>query len=215
MIDLNSQYEYWNTTGTQKSFAHPLNLRRVRQWISDEGCILDFGCGYGRVLGELYKEGYDKLIGLDFSPAMIAAARAQYPELAFEQIQSLTIPLPDASVDGVLLFSVLTCIPTDDGQRELLREVNRVLTRGGLLYISDLWLQTDERNVTRYARDEQKYGVYGVFDLPEGVTVRHHDPKWIETLTKDFTMVALDELEVVTMNGNPAHAFQWFGITDE
>ena len=215
MIDLNSQYEYWNTTGTQKSFAHPLNLRRVRQWISDEGCILDFGCGYGRVLGELYNEGYDKLIGLDFSPAMIAAARAQYPKIAFEQIQSLTIPLPDASVDGVLLFSVLTCVPTDEGQRELLREVNRVLNRGGLLYISDLWLQTDERNLNRYARDEQKYGVYGVFDLPEGVTVRHHDPKWIETLTSDFTTVALDELEVVTMNGNPAQAFQWFGITDE
>ena len=215
MIDLNSQYEYWNTTGTQKSFAHPLNLRRVRQWMSDEGCILDFGCGYGRVLGELYQEGYDKLIGLDFSPAMIAAARAQYPEIAFEQIESLTIPLPDASVDGVLLFSVLTCIPTDEGQRELLKEVNRVLSRGGLLYISDLWLQTDERNLSRYARDEQKYGIYGVFDLPEGVTVRHHDPKWIETLTSDFTMVALDELEVVTMNGNPAKAFQWFGITDE
>jgi len=215
LIDLNSQYEYWNTSGTQKSFAHPLNLRRVRQWISDEGCILDFGCGYGRVLGELYKEGYDKLIGLDFSPAMIAAARAQYPEIAFEQIQSLTIPLPDASVDGVLLFSVLTCVPTDEGQRELLKEVNRVLNRGGLLYISDLWLQTDERNLTRYERDEQKYGIYGVFDLPEGVTVRHHDPKWIEILTSDFTNVALDEIEVVTMNGNPAKAFQWFGITDE
>jgi SAM-dependent methyltransferase len=215
LIDLNSQYEYWNTTGTQKSFAHPLNLRRVRQWISDEGCILDFGCGYGRVLGELHTEGFDKLIGLDFSPAMITAARAQYPEIAFEQIESLTIPLPDASVDGVLLFSVLTCIPTDEGQRDLLREVNRVLNRGGLLYISDLWLQTDERNVDRYARDEQKYGIYGVFDLPEGVTVRHHDPKWIETLTSDFTMVSLDELEVVTMNGNPAKAFQWFGITDE
>ena len=212
MIDLNSQYEYWNTTGTQKSFAHPLNLRRVRQWISDEGCILDFGCGYGRVLGELYKEGYDKLIGLDFSPAMIAAARAQYPEIAFEQIESLTIPLPDASVDGVLLFSVLTCVPTDEGQRELLKEVNRVLNRGGLLYISDLWLQTDERNVTRYERDEQKYGIYGVFDLPEGVTVRHHDPKWIETLTSDFTTVALDDIEVVTMNRNPAKAFQWFGL---
>lgn len=215
MIDLNSQYEYWNTTGTQKAFAHPLNLRRVRQWISDEGCILDFGCGYGRVLGELHKEGYDKLVGLDFSPAMIEAARAQYPEIAFEQIESSTIPLPDASVDGVLLFSVLTCVPTDGGQRALLKEVNRVLTRGGLLYISDLWLQSDERNVARYARDEQKYGIYGVFDLPEGVTVRHHDPKWIETLTSDFTTVALDEIDVVTMNGNPARAFQWFGITDE
>ena len=215
MTDLNSQFDYWNTTGTQKPFAHPLNLRRIRQWVSDESAILDYGCGYGRVLGELHKEGYEHLIGLDFSPAMIEAARAQHPELIFEVVEGSTIPLPDASVDGVLLFSVLTCIPTDEGQRALLKEVNRVLNRGGLLYISDLWLQTDERNVTRYERDQQKYGIYGVFDLPEGVTVRHHDPKWIESLTSDFTTVALDELEVVTMNGNPAKAFQWFGITDE
>jgi SAM-dependent methyltransferase len=215
LIDLNSQLEYWNTAGTQKPFAHPVNLRRVRQWVSDEGTIVDYGCGYGRILGELHHEGYENLIGLDFSPAMIAAARAQYPEIAFEVVQSSTIPLPDASVDGVLLFSVLTCIPTDDGQRALIKEVHRVLNRGGVLYISDLWLQTDERNLTRYARDEQKYGNYGVFDLPEGVTVRHHDPMWIETLTRDFTMVALDEIEVVTMNGNPARAFQWFGITSE
>jgi SAM-dependent methyltransferase len=215
LIDLNSQFDYWNTTGTQKPFAHPLNHRRIRQWVSDESTILDYGCGYGRVLGELHKEGYEHLIGLDFSPAMIEAARAQHPEIVFEVVESSTIPLPDASVDGVLLFSVLTCIPTDEGQRALLREVNRVLNRGGLLYISDLWLQADERNVTRYERDEQKYGIYGVFDLPEGVTVRHHDPKWIESLTSDFTTVALDELEVVTMNGNPAKAFQWFGITDE
>jgi SAM-dependent methyltransferase len=213
LVDLNSQYEYWNTAGTQKPFAHPLNLRSVRQWVSDESCILDYGCGYGRVLGELFNEGYENLIGLDFSPAMIAAARAQYPEITFEVVESSTIPLPDASVDGVLLFSVLTCIPTNEGQRALLREVHRVLSRGGLLYISDLWLQEDERNLTRYARDEQKYGVYGVFDLPEGVTVRHHDPAWIETLTSDFEMVALDHLDVVTMNGNPAKAFQWFGLS--
>jgi len=212
VVNLDSQLEYWNTAGTQKPFAHPVNLRRVRQWISDEGRILDFGCGYGRTLGELFNEGYDNLIGLDFSPAMIAAARTRFPEIQFEEVHSLTIPLPDASVDGVLLFSVLTCIPTDEGQRMLLKELRRVLNRGGLLYISDLWLQTDERNLSRYERDEQKYGIYGVFDLPEGVTVRHHDRQWIETLTSDFEMVAIEDVEVVTMNGNPAKAFQWFGL---
>jgi len=212
MNNLNSQLEYWNTAGTQKPFAHPLNLRRVRQWISDEDRILDFGCGYGRTLGELFNEGYDNLIGLDFSPAMIATARTRFPEVQFEEVHSLTIPLPDESVDGVLLFSVLTCVPTDEGQRALVKELRRVLTRGGLLYISDLWLQTDERNLSRYARDEEKYGTYGVFDLPEGVTVRHHDPKWIERLTTEFEMVALEDIEVVTMNGNPAKAFQWFGL---
>jgi len=160
----------------------------------------------------LSKSGYRNLIGVDFSPAMITAARARFPEITFHLVQSVTIPLSDASVDGALLFSVLTCVPTDDGQRAIVAELRRVLRPGGLLYISDLWLQPDERNLTRYARDESKYGMYGVFDLPEGVTVRHHDPKWIETLTRDFEMLALDDIEVLTMNGNPAKAFQWFGL---
>lgn len=173
---------------------------------------MDFGCGYGRSLGELFNADYRDLIGLDFSPAMIAAARERFPEIEFQELQSSTIPLPDASVDGALLFSVLTCVPTDDGQRAIVAELHRVLNPGGLLYISDLGLQQDERNLSRYARDEAKYGTYGVFDLPEGVTVRHHDPNWIQALTSAFYPVALDEIEVVTMNGNPAKAFQWFGL---
>ena len=84
------------------------------------------------------KQGYDNLIGLDFSPAMIEAARERFPEITFEQIDSVKIPLPDESIDGALLFSVLTCVPTDDGQRAIVKELHRVLRRGGLLYISDL-----------------------------------------------------------------------------
>ena len=207
LSDLDNQFEYWNTEGTQKSFQHPLNLQRISQRLLADDRILDFGCGYGRCLGELFNSGYRNLIGIDFSPAMIATARAQYPEITFQVVQSLPIPLPAESVDGALLFSVLTCVPTDEGQRAIIKELRRVLRPGGLLYLSDLTLQTDERNLARYARDQAKYGTYGVFDLPEGVTVRHHDPGWIETLTTDFEMVVLDHIEVLTMNGNPAKGF--------
>ena len=212
MKQLDHQLDYWNSAGTQKTFAHPLNLQRIREWLSHQSRILDFGCGYGRCLGELFNSGYRNLIGFDFSPAMIEAARTRFPEITFQATQPSILPLPDACVDGALLFSVLTCVPTDDGQRAVMGELHRVLRPGGLLYISDRWLQSDERNLARYARDEPKYRIYGVFDLPEGVTVRHHDPQWIETLTKDFAMAALDEIEVLTMNGNPANAFQWFGL---
>jgi SAM-dependent methyltransferase len=212
LADLDHQFEYWNTAGAEKSFAHPLRLERIRQWLKPESRILDFGCGYGRCLAELFEAGYRHLIGLDFSPAMIAAARGRFPEITFQEIDSAAIPLPDASIDGALLFSVLTCVPTNDGQRSIIGELHRVLRPGGLLYISDLWLQSDERNLARYIRDEPRYGIYGVFDLPEGVTVRHHDPNWIEQLTSDFEMVALDHIDVVTMNGNAAQAFQWFGL---
>lgn len=213
MLNLDHQFEYWNRMGPSKPFGHPVNLERLSQHLSAGSRIVDLGCGYGRALGLLFDHGYRNLIGFDPAPAMIAAARARFPAIEFDELKSPPrLPLPNASVDAILLFSVLTCVPTDEGQRAIVDEIRRVLRSGGLLYISDLWLQNDERNRARYARDEPKYGVYGVFDLPEGVTVRHHDPRWIEELTHDFASVGLDPVEVVTMNGNSAKAFQWFGL---
>jgi len=143
---------------------------------------------------------------------MVAAARERFPGISFQEfIQAPNLALADESVDATFLFSVLTCVPSDYGQRSIIQEISRVLRRGGLLYISDLWLQSDLRNVERYERGQAKYGMYGVFDLPEGVTVRHHDRRWIETLTSKYELLALDEIEVQTMNGNLARGFQWFG----
>jgi SAM-dependent methyltransferase len=216
MPDLDQQIDYWNRTGPEKPFQHPVNLDRLKEHLSPSSRILDYGCGYGRVLGLLSDHGYQKLIGFDPASAMIAAARVRYPAIDFhEQVAPPKLPLRDQSVDAALLFSVLTCIPTDEGQRAVVRELERVLRQGGLLYISDLWLQTDERNRKRYERNVSKYGKYGVFDLPEGVTVRHHDGAWLEELTSNFRTAALDNIEVVTMNGNPAKAFQWFGMKRE
>ena len=212
MVALDCQVDYWNRLGPKKTFSHPLNFDRLQQFLNYNSRILDLGCGYGRALGLLYERGYHNLIGLDPAPAMIAVARERFPAITFEESDASRLPLQDASIDATLLFSVLTCVPTDNGQRALVKEIGRVLKRGGLLYVSDLWLQTDERNLERYVRDQEKYGTYGVFDLPEGVTVRHHDPEWIQTLTSDFETVALDQINVVTMNGNPAKAFQWFGL---
>jgi SAM-dependent methyltransferase len=209
---LDCQIDYWNRVGPGKPFSHPVNFDRLRQILSPESRILDLGCGYGRTLGLLSEGGYHNLIGLDPAPAMVAAARQRFPAIISEEYEFPKLPLDDASVDAILLFSVLTCVPTDDGQRTIIEEGGRVLRPGGLFYISDLWLQTDERNLERYNRDEPKYGVYGVFDLPEGATVRHHDPRWIQELTQDFDTIALDEVDVVTMNGNAAKGFQWFGM---
>jgi SAM-dependent methyltransferase len=213
MQALDCQLDYWNRMGPRKSFGHPVNFERLRQWLSPGSRILDVGCGYGRALGLLYECGYRNLVGYDLAPAMIAMARERFPAISFAKLPSPPhLPLADASVDATLLFAVLTCVPTNQGQLAMVGEIGRVLRPGGLFYISDLWLQDDERNTERYIRDEPKYGTYGVFDLPEGVAVRHHDPRWIETLTKDFETLALDHIDIQTMNGNPAKGFQWFGM---
>jgi len=209
---LDLQIDYWNQVGPTKPFAHPVNIEQLGRWVSRTDRILDYGCGYGRALGFLHANGYTNLIGVDPAPAMIDAARQNFPAISFDVLNDCQrVQLPEASVDGVLLLSVLTCVPTNDGQRAIISEITRVLRPGGVLYISDMFLQTDSRNVERYVRDEKKYGIYGIFDLGEGATVRHHTRGWIETLTKDFESLELEEISIHTMNGHSAKAFQWFG----
>jgi SAM-dependent methyltransferase len=209
---LDLQIDYWNNVGPTKPFAHPVNIEELSRWVSPAGPILDYGCGYGRALATLREHGFTNLLGIDPAPAMIAAARKNYPSISFEVADDYQkIAKPDASFQAILLFAVLTSVPTNEGQRAIVAEIVRLLAPDGVLYISDMWLQKDARNSERYNEGEKKYGVYGVFDLHEGLTVRHHDRAWIETLTKDFEVLHLEEIPVSTMNGNPATAFQWFG----
>lgn len=206
-----SQSDYWNRLGPTKPFSHPANLSRLAELVDLDRRILDFGCGYGRVMGLLHDHGYRNLVGVDPAPRMIAAARQRFPALTFLEVNPTRLPLSDESVDAALLLTVLTCIPSDDEQRRVIREIGRVLRPDGLLYISDLWLQKDERNVDRYRRYQAQYGVYGTFELPEGVVLRHHTRQWIEQLTAQFALISVDEIVADTMNGHRAEAFQWFG----
>jgi SAM-dependent methyltransferase len=209
---LDLQIEYWNETGPRKSFAHPVNVEEFRRHVSPQSRVLDYGCGYGRALGVLKSTGYTDLHGMDPAPAMIEAARRNVSGVPFEVMADYRrVNLPSASVDAVLLFAVLTSVPSDDGQLAIISEITRLLRPSGVLYISDMWLQTDARNVDRYIQFEKKYGVYGIFDLIDGATVRHHDRAWIQTLTADYEVLSLEEIFVHTMNGNPASAFQWIG----
>ncbi len=204
-------YRYWNEIGPTKSFAHPIHVETLKRWVEPRSRILDYGCGYGRAVGILAAAGFQNLIGLDPASAMIAAARRNHPSIAFGVLTDPTeIPLPDASVDAVLLIAVLTCIPESAAQRRTIESITRVLRPGGILYVSDMRLQTDARNLERYARDERKYGVYGVFDLDEGITVRHHHKAWIESLLSDYEVLVIDDVEAQTMNGNAAKLFQLF-----
>ena len=90
-------------------------------------------------------------------------------------------------------------------------EVERVLRPGGLLYISDLLINEDLRNRERYERDAERFNCYGVFELPEGVVVRHHRKEWIGQRLSSFEQLEDEPFTVTTMNGNPSSAFQYLG----
>ena len=95
-----------------------------------------------------------------------------------------------------------------------MREIRRVLRPGGVVYISDLLLNSDPRNLERYHQFATQFGTFGIFQLPEGVVVRHHSEEWIRILTEGFTALKYERFSVTTMNGNESLAFQYLGRLD-
>lgn len=205
------QEEYWNGVSEKKEFTAPLQAEKFLKYVKKDSCILDVGCGYGRTLDELYHNGYCNLIGIDFSSGMIERGKRQFPYLDLRVKEDAKIALPDASVDAVILFAVLTCIRTNEEQEQLLSEIKRVLKPRGILCINDFLLNTDERNLSRYEKFKETYGIYGVFELPEGAVCRHHDEIWIKQLLKDFSEREYEHLTKTTMNGHKSNGFYYIG----
>jgi len=211
-MELRSQRQYWDRVASEKRFRHPLRLAWLDSHLTGRD-ILDCGCGYGRLLAELARGGYSNAVGADFSEAMLRQCNILYPDLNLRLVQGdgQLLPFRDCSFDAVLVFTLLTSMPMDSEQRCLFAEVQRVLRPRGLVYISDLLLNTDSRNLRRYEQFAEVFGSYGVFGLPEGVDVRHHSENWIQSLTEDFDRLEYEPFTVTTMNGNSSSAFQYLG----
>ncbi|MDR3082194.1 MAG: class I SAM-dependent methyltransferase [Streptomyces sp.] len=208
MSDLDSQVHYWDAAAATKTFTHPLHLPWLDQ-IGRHAAILDYGCGYGRIMQELEQHGFGNLTGVDVSPRMISRARGLHPTMRFAALDAPPAsPCPDAGFDAVLLFAVLTCVPGDEAQRQLISELDRVLKPGGILYISDLLLQDDERNRDRYGRHADRYGSYGVFETSDGAVCRHHTRQWFSTLLAGFRTIDTRTITVPTMNGHESTGIQ-------
>jgi SAM-dependent methyltransferase len=200
--------DFWNQAARTREFTHPLDRERLTRLLPRDAVILDYGCGQGRLTGELIELGYINVLGLDSSPEMIRIARERVPDSGFAETDGSRLPCGDASVDAVLLFAVLTCISSDDAQKNLLREFKRILRPHGLLLISDYALQVDARNLQRYEEFQHELGGWGRFRLPDGVALRHHSREWFVELLSEFRIDEQIELEAKTMNGNPARILQ-------
>jgi len=208
---IKDQTTYWNGITSRKTFGHPMDWSKFQDLVAQDARVLDYGCGYGRLCGELAGNGFKDVIGADSSAGMIETAKNTYPGLDFRVVENSAFPFDDEAFDVVLLFTVLTGTPADDEQAAIVTQSHRVLRKGGILYVSDMPLQNDKRNRGRYEKYASKYGIYGVFELPDGGVMRHHEMTWVHSLLRQFQQLSLEEIDATTMNGNKARAFQYIG----
>jgi len=205
------QKKYWNNVADEKEFTTPFHFQEFSKFVSKNAVILDVGCGYGRTLEQLYQNGYRNLIGFDFAEKMIERGKNQYPYLDLRVKFKDTIDMENNSCDAVILFAVLTCIIKDHDQLDFLKDIERILKPGGILYINDFLLNTDERNISRYNIFVDKYRKYGVFELPEGAIVRHHDISWVKECTAHYEQLAFNQAVYTTMNGHSSNGYYYLG----
>lgn len=93
---------------------------------------LDIGCGEGRLARDLKELGH-RIIGIDSSPSLIAAARELDPSMDLRLADAAALPLDDACADLAVAFMSLQDI---DGMPAAIREAARVLQPGGRLCLA-------------------------------------------------------------------------------
>jgi len=95
---------------------------------------LDFGCNNGSFINTLRKKNIARLIGVDVSQQAVAAGRQLFADLEITRIDSTTpLPFGDAAFTSITILDVLEHIYE---QTRLLKELNRVLAKGGTLIVT-------------------------------------------------------------------------------
>lgn len=95
------------------------------------GRVLDLAGGTGRVATALRSDGYDPLVA-DVSQGMLRRARIR--NLRVVRADAATLPLPDDSVDAVVVVDAYHHLPD---QAAALAEATRVVVPGGVVVVRD------------------------------------------------------------------------------
>ena len=112
--------------------------------IAEGDVVLDLGSGAGNdaFVARKLTGPSGKVIGVDFTEAMVTKARANAEKLKFHNVEFRygdieDLPLSDDTVDVVISNCVLNLVPY---KRKAFNEIYRVLNKGGHFSISDVVL---------------------------------------------------------------------------
>lgn len=135
----------WDALRTEL-FGERAELAALPGLLDDDWVLGDLGCGTGQLAATL-APCVGRVIAVDQSRAMLAAARARLPGLTNVELRQgdlEALPIADADLDAAVMSLVLHYVPEP---LEALREVRRVLKPGGRLLVVDM---------TPHARDEYR-----------------------------------------------------------
>jgi len=135
--------------GSMASFG-----RFFAEWLPREGWILEAGCGTGLWVRRFLERGYNT-IGMDYALETLLRSKDIAPDLPMLGGDILCLPFRNESLAAYVSFGVVEHI--EEGPRNALREVYRVLRPGGVALVSvpyeNLWRRKIAAQTEECARD--------------------------------------------------------------
>jgi 2-polyprenyl-3-methyl-5-hydroxy-6-metoxy-1,4-benzoquinol methylase len=130
-------------------------LDRVLGYIPSGARVLDVGCGNGRLVERLEREGRSAIyVGVDAVPELVAIAETRRNRLhlatAEFRVADITAPgwnrdLPHAPFHVAVALAVLHHIPSHERRSQLLRDIHAVLQPGGTYVMTNWHFARNER----------------------------------------------------------------------
>lgn len=116
-------------------FLEEFEIRK--RYLKNPGKLLAVGCGGGREVFELEKEGFE-VTGVDLSPGMIEAAERNKKTLnsnaEFKVMNAVDLDFEDNSYDYILMWNqIFENIPKEEERIRTLKNCSRILKPNGVL----------------------------------------------------------------------------------
>ncbi len=112
--------------------------------VSNETVLLDIACGNGRLLNNFSKKATIKGLGIDISEKMIEQAKMLNPDMEFQLGSCEKLPFADSYCDIATVCASFHHFPNVNA---FAREASRVVKKGGMLYIAEIYLPSFLRNI--------------------------------------------------------------------
>ena len=128
-------YDQWRWQALWRAAELPFVIHQIRaRFRESPPRLLDDGCGTGWYVEQL-APFCAEVAGIDVSAGMLERARDRAPQGALLHADARELPFPDQRFEVVFLARVLSHLPDAD---RALKEMARVLTRGGLAIVTDV-----------------------------------------------------------------------------
>ena len=177
--------------------------------------VLDLGSGAGNdCFVARHEAGPDgRVIGVDFTPEMIAKARANAQQLGYANVEFREgdieqLPLSDAMVDVVVSNCVLNLVPD---KKKAFTEVLRVLKPGGHFSISDVVLQGELPDALQHAAEMYAGCVSGAMQESDYLGIIHQLGFGEVTVQKRKAITLPDDILANFLNAGELAAFKASG----